>query len=78
MTSRPPGDYSPAMMKDWQHTSAFVIQFQSQTDIGKGQFEGRVEHIASSRNTHFHSFDEFLTFVADVLSQVRAQPQEQF
>jgi hypothetical protein len=66
------------MMKDWQHTGAFVIQFQTETDIGKGQFEGRIEHIASCKNTQFRSLDEFLAFVSQVLTQVHAHPQERF
>ena len=70
--------YSPIMMKDWQHTGAFVIQFQAETDIKQGQFEGRIEHIASSQTTQFQSLDEFLSFVSQVMTQVRAQPQERF
>jgi hypothetical protein len=70
--------YSPIMMKDWQHTGAFVIQFQAETDIGMGQFEGRIEHIASCKTTQFQSLDEFLSFVSQVLTQVRAHPQERF
>ena len=70
--------YSPIMMKDWQHTGAFVIQFQAETDISQGQFEGRIEHIASCKTTQFQSLDEFLFFVSQVMTQVRAHPQERF
>jgi hypothetical protein len=60
-------------MKGWQHTSAFVIQFLPQTDVEAECFEGRVEHIASSATTHFHSLEEFLAFVSGVLKGVRAE-----
>jgi hypothetical protein len=70
--------YCLTMMKDWQHTGAFVIQFQAETDISQGQFEGRIEHIASCKTTQFQSLDEFLSFVSQVMTQVRAHPQERF
>jgi hypothetical protein len=59
-------------MKGWQHTSAFVIQFLPEAEVEAGWFEGRVEHIASSMTTHFHSLEEFLAFVSGVLKEVRS------
>jgi hypothetical protein len=63
-------------MKALQHTGAFVIQFLPETEIAAGSFEGRVEHVASSVATHFRSLEEFLAFVARVLTQVRAEQHE--
>jgi hypothetical protein len=63
-------------MKEWQYKAAFVIQFQPETDISSGRFEGRVEHVASTRAMRFHSLEELLDFIADVLSEVRRiEPQ---
>ena len=65
-------------MNDWQHSTAFVIQFRSGIDIGMGQFEGRIEHVASCETTQFHSLNEFTAFVEQVLEQVRAHQEESF
>ena len=54
-------------MEGWQYKAAFVIQFRPETDIESGQFEGRVEHIASYNAARFHSLDELLTFIANML-----------
>jgi hypothetical protein len=59
------------MIKRWQYTEAFVIQFQPETDIGAGRFEGRVEHVVSYKATRFHSLDELLGFIESVLTEVR-------
>ncbi len=58
------------MMEGWQYKGAFVIQFRPESDIKAGRFEGRVEHIVSSKATRFHSLDELLDFIASVLSDV--------
>ena len=63
--------YYPFMMEGWQYKAAFVIQFQPETDIAAGRFEGRVEHVASHEATRFHSLDELLGFIASVLIEVR-------
>lgn len=60
-------------MKAWQHTRAFVIQFLPGTAVEAGSFEGRVEHVATSTATQFHSLDEFLSFVSNVLNEARAE-----
>jgi len=56
-------------MDDWQYKAAFVIQFRPETDIRVGRFEGRVEHIPSSRSTRFHTLEELLAFIANVLTE---------
>ena len=58
-------------MEGWQHKAAFVIQFRPETEIAAGRFEGRVEHIASTRAIRFHSLDELLEFMASMLVEVR-------
>ena len=57
-------------MDTWQHNAAFVIQLRPGTDIAAGRFEGRIEHIASSKATRFHSLDEMVTFIATALKDV--------
>jgi hypothetical protein len=58
-------------MEGWQHKAAFVIQFRPETDIEAGRFEGPVEHIASTRAKPFHSLDELLTSISNMLIEVR-------
>lgn len=70
MTCNTRSHYYPLMMVGWQYKAAFVIQFQPETDIESGRFEGRVEHISSCKATRFHSLDELLAFIASVLSEV--------
>jgi hypothetical protein len=60
------------MTAGWQHTNAFVIQLQPETDIPNGRFEGRVEHVASGRATRFHSLSELIAFLGRVLDDTRA------
>jgi hypothetical protein len=67
--------YYPLMREEWQYKAAFVIQFQPETDIAAGRFEGRVEHVASHEATRFHSLDELLGFIASVLTEVRNTEQ---
>jgi len=59
-------------MEGWQYKAAFVIQFRPETDIESGQVEGRVEHIASYDAARFHSLDELLTFIANVLRDLNS------
>ena len=61
----------PLMMEGRQYRAAFVVQFRPETDIEAGRFEGRVEHIASTKATRFHSLDELLRFIASVLAEIR-------
>jgi hypothetical protein len=57
-------------MDQWQYTAAFVIQFRPETDIESGRFEGKVEHVASCKAKRFHSLDELLAFISEVLTEV--------
>ena len=68
-------DYCPLLMEGWQYRGAFVIQFRPETDIEAGLFEGRVEHMVSYKATRFHSLDELLDFIANVLTEVKNTEQ---
>jgi hypothetical protein len=59
-------------MDGWEHKAAFVIQFRPETDVKAGRFEGRIEHIPSSRAIRFQSLDQLLTFIAKLLAGVNA------
>lgn len=71
MTYQRRSHYYPLMTKGWQQSAAFVIQFRPETDVAVGRFEGRVEHVATSQATRFHSLEELLEFIARVLDEVR-------
>jgi hypothetical protein len=58
-------------MEGWRYKAAFVIQFQPETNIEAGRLEGRVEHVASTKATRFHSLEELFTFIANVLAEAR-------
>jgi hypothetical protein len=58
-------------MDGWEHKAAFVIQFRPETDVKTGRFEGRIEHIPSSRAIRFQTLDQLLTFIAKVLASVQ-------
>ena len=68
-------DYCLPSMKQWQYKAAFVIQIQPDSRLDDGQIKGRVEHVASTLATRFHSIDELIAFIATVLSDVRKTEQ---
>jgi hypothetical protein len=63
------------MMEGWQYKAAFVIQFRPKTDIEAGRFQGRIEHVASTKATRFLSLDELLAFIASMLTEIRNPEQ---
>ena len=69
MTYNARSDYCPFLMEGWQYKAAFVIQFQPETDIEAGRFEGKVEHVVSDKATRFHSLNELLGFIARVATR---------
>jgi len=57
---------------EWQYQRAFVIQFRPETDLTSGRCVGRAEHVASFQATRFHSLDELLAFLTQMLPTERA------
>lgn len=55
---------------------AFVVQFRTETNVARGRYAGRVEHIVSGQATHFGSLEELLAFIGQVLATVRAPPRK--
>jgi hypothetical protein len=64
----PPADESPLSPH-----RAFVVQLRENTDVGRGQWAGRVEHVTSGQATHFQSLEQLLAFVARVLAAIAKQ-----
>jgi hypothetical protein len=48
---------------------AFVVQFDSHTDVARGQLAGRIEHVVSGQAALFHSLETLLAFVAQILQR---------
>ena len=69
-------NYRLSSMKEWKYKAAFVIQIQPDCLLDDRLIKGRVEHVASTRATRFHSIDELLAFIAIVLSDVRKSEQD--
>jgi hypothetical protein len=46
---------------------AFVIQFGTRTDVARGAFTGRVEHVVSGQAALFDTLETLLAFIARVL-----------
>jgi hypothetical protein len=44
------------------------------TDVARGLFVGRIEHVVSGQATHFHTMDACLAFVGRVLAHVYGRP----
>jgi hypothetical protein len=55
---------------------AFVVQFAAETAVGRGQFVGRVEHVVSGQAGHFHTMDELLAFMVQMLTALDTAPEE--
>jgi hypothetical protein len=61
--NKPPPDESPLLPH-----RAFVVQLREHADVARGQWTGRVEHVASGQAAHFQSLEELLAFIARVLA----------
>jgi hypothetical protein len=59
-----------------QHTEAFVVQFRAGTDVADGQYDGRLEHVASGRVTHFRSLEELAALLRRWLTDLGTAPGE--
>jgi hypothetical protein len=46
---------------------AFVVQFDTHTNVAYGQLAGRVEHVVSGQATQFHSLESLLIFIDQLL-----------
>jgi len=63
-------------MNNLLHKTAFVIRFDSTSDIEGGIVEGKVEHVASYRTKRFGCLEELLMFIGLMLRDARAEEIE--
>jgi hypothetical protein len=59
-------------MNRWQHTGAFVVQFCAEAEVVEGRFQGRVEHVATSRDRRFESWADLMGFFEEALVHAHA------
>lgn len=52
---------------------AFVVRLRVDTELEGGRISGQVEHVVSGQAAHFESLDDLLTFMTQMLTQVRAR-----
>ena len=55
---------------------AFVVQFAAETAVECGRFVGRVEHVVSGQMAHFHTLNELLTCMVQMLTALDTAPPE--
>jgi hypothetical protein len=53
---------------------AFVVQLLATAEVTPGRLTGRVEHVVSGQAIQFHSLDDLLAFMAQVLATQRVAP----
>jgi hypothetical protein len=58
------------------HKTAFVIRFDTNSDIEGGIIEGKVEHVASYKTKRFSCLEELLMFIGRMLRDARAEEIE--
>jgi hypothetical protein len=51
---------------------AFVVQFSREPSTPGGMFTGRIEHLSSGRRAHFHSAQELVATLEQLLAELGA------
>jgi hypothetical protein len=67
-----PSDHPGPLSVYW----AFVVQFDTHTDVARGHLAGRVEHVASGQAADCRSLEMLLGFIAQVLRAERERTTE--
>jgi hypothetical protein len=49
----------------------FAVQLHAEAKVEHGEFRGRVEHIVSMQATHFHSLEELVAFMVQVVTTLQ-------
>jgi hypothetical protein len=52
------------------------VQLHATATVAQGQLTGRVEHVISGKAARFHTLDELLAFIAQVLATLDTPPEE--
>ena len=55
----------------------FVVQLRLQPQGASSRYDGRVEHFVSGQVARFHSLEELLAFMIQVLADVQQQREHQ-
>lgn len=55
----------------------FRVQFRAESDVGRGVWTGRVEHLRSGDAAHFSGVEELLDFVAVWLAREEGRRGEE-
>jgi len=50
---------------------AFVVHLGPETGIDTGRMVGRVEHVVSRQRARFQSLDELVSFMTEVLREIK-------
>ncbi len=53
---------------------AFVVRLSTDTNVRQARFTGRIEHVMSGQTTRFGSWQELLSFIAQVLDHRVEKP----
>jgi len=54
---------------------AFVVQCAAETEVGQGRFVGRVEHVVSGQAQRFHTLEELLAWLTQMLTALDTTPE---
>ena len=63
-----------AVLEEWRRAEQGAHE-ASATSFSAECMEGRVEHVVSGQAVHFHSLEELLAFIGQVLANIRAPPR---
>jgi hypothetical protein len=55
---------------------AFVVQFSAQTNVELDQFAGRVEHVVSGHARRFHTLEDLLRCLVQMLVTLGTSPPD--
>jgi hypothetical protein len=69
MTRVKPAQTDQPALPAWK---AFVVQFSRDSSKQGEIFTGRVEHLSSGRRAHFHSADELVATLEQLLAELGA------
>ena len=70
--TQPSGDARPLPAE-----RAFVVQLHVETDVVRGRFAGRVEHVVSGQAGHFDTLEGLLPLINRMLTGLSAEPPEE-
>jgi hypothetical protein len=54
---------------------AFVVQFAAETAVEQGRFVGGVEHVVSGQAQRFHTLEELLAWLTQMLTALPTTPE---